>query len=137
MTNHRAKNATRVSWRARGLSSFTPHSTILALATLMLFGLQCIDDDGGVREDEFACEEAAAHLDGCCPEVDTRSIDCDYWTGCGSTHPTLLSTKESHCLTDLDCDTLQESGICDELERAIQNQDSEPDPSLELGPCSE
>lgn len=132
MTTKRVKNATRVSWCARAPST-------LALATLMLFGLRCLDDDGGIREDEFACEEAAAHLDDCCPQVDTQSIDCDYWSGCGSTNPTLLTISESQCITDLDCDTLVESGICDELDR-ILDQGLESDPSsqdVELGPCSE
>ena len=134
MTLQREKNATPMSWRAPRLP------TGLALATLVLFGLRCIDDDGGIREDEFACEEAAAHLDGCCPQVDTESIDCDYWSGCGSTNPTLLTISESRCISELDCDALLESGICDELMGAILNQNSEADPasqSLELGPCAD
>src|SRR5205823_11602117 len=72
-----------------------------------------------LRELEIECEESAAHLNGCCPDLHLDVIDCryDYDTGCGGppgTHcPPALSLAESRLVQALGCDGIRSMGLCD------------------------
>jgi hypothetical protein len=76
---------------------------------------------GSIREDEFQCEEAAIHLDDCCPELATQSIDCWYDPGgCGADpKPTMLSVRQSKCIRSLDCAALVDHGVCRDVEAML------------------
>lgn len=74
---------------------------------------------GGIRDDEFQCEQAVAHLHGCCPELDPRAISCVYSTGCNSTQSTAFSVKESFCIQDSSCEVIRLAQIC---ERALERE---------------
>jgi hypothetical protein len=81
-----------------------------ALALLWLPGAS------GLREDEFHCELAVAHLEECCPDFDPGQISCNYASGCDSTTHTALDLGESQCIEDRDCGTIIDRRIC---ERAL------------------
>src|SRR5258708_3572357 len=65
-----------------------------------------------VREDEFDCENAVAHLASCCPGFDAMSVDCTYDNACGTTYPALDPTQ-SACIRQLSCESLRALGVCD------------------------
>lgn len=88
------------------------HRHWLSLASPLLI-LFLVTGAGGLREDELACEEAAAHLQKCCPKFRPQSISCQYDTGCGSTEYPSLSTDDSKCIQHKDCATLQAEGLCE------------------------
>lgn len=69
---------------------------------------------GDIRQDEFPCEEAVAHLKECCPEVSKDDYLCDYGEGCdGEVHQRpALSVEESNCIRELACDALVAKGVC-------------------------
>lgn len=67
---------------------------------------------GGIREDEFQCELAVAHLDACCEDFDPRAIRCTFDAGCGNTDFTALAPEESECVQSLECDELRTADVC-------------------------
>jgi hypothetical protein len=65
----------------------------------------------GIDQVEFSCEEAAAHLQECCPAFDPHSLYC-HSGGCGT--PTIdLTQSQSDCILGATCDDLRTSGTCD------------------------
>src|SRR5262245_36529710 len=65
-----------------------------ALAAL---GLSTLVAGGGLREDEIDCEQAAAHLEECCPGFHAGAVlRCEYDDGCGIILPD-LSIDDSQC----------------------------------------
>ncbi len=68
----------------------------------------------GFREDELQCEEAAAHLQDCCPGLDVSQLDCFYHEGCAgeSTGP-VLSSDAARCIRKLDCEGVRRHGWCE------------------------
>ncbi len=94
-------------WTRRGLAIVA--SGVVSLA----FVAPAIGSSGS----EFACEEAAAHLQDCCPGFDPRTVQCDYTIGCGGSEPNEpeIGQSESDCITRLDCAALKSHGICASL----------------------
>lgn len=68
---------------------------------------------GDMRQDEFLCEEAHAHLTECCPGFHTESNVCEQADGCGGdgSYPALTPT-ESNCVREKSCAELVAQGIC-------------------------
>jgi hypothetical protein len=66
-----------------------------------------------VREDELACEDAAKHLQSCCPGLDIADIDCSYTPLAGheGSFPD-FSVSESACIRGASCDGLRAAGVC-------------------------
>jgi hypothetical protein len=69
----------------------------------------------GIREDEFVCEDAVAHLQSCCPGFTGSNVDCTYQSqgGCGSPpiYPE-ISTDQASCIRNKSCDQLRAGGDC-------------------------
>jgi hypothetical protein len=88
-------------WRSRWGALFT-------VAVLLTVVLAC-----GIRQDEFSCEDAVAHLQQCCPDFPGTNIQCVYNDndGCGATYPD-LDVDLSTCIRNEDCPTLRSSGVC-------------------------
>jgi hypothetical protein len=83
----------------------------------MLVALVLAPTCGGIRRDEFVCEEAFAKLSECCPGFSTAEDYCDYDSGCGATRHPALSPEESDCIRGKTCAALRDQKIC---ERAAQ-----------------
>ncbi len=87
------------------------------------------DDTSNFRESVFACEEAAAKLDACCPGFDPRAIRCHYvqrYSGCESAidegeHPA-FDGAESRCIVAASCDELVARGICERAASAAPDR---------------
>ena len=69
----------------------------------------------GVQEDEFECENAVAHLAGCCPNFVTTSIDCSTGDSCNGP---ALTLDQSQCILGASCATIQSLGLCDRASSA-------------------
>jgi hypothetical protein len=80
----------------------------------VVFFAFCCFGAGGLREDEFDCEEAAAHLADCCPAFDAQKLNCEFAHGCESPdqHPG-LSLAETRCIEAKSCSELVSSGVCE------------------------
>jgi hypothetical protein len=88
-----------------------------------LLALVVISGTGSIapsfREDEVQCEEAVAHLEECCDNLDATSISCEYAEGCETnTYPT-LKPDESECVRAKSCSEIRSQGIC---ERVLERQ---------------
>jgi hypothetical protein len=70
---------------------------------------------GDIRQDEFLCENAVAHLQRCCPDFTSSSIDCTYAPGCTSTVYPELDATQSDCIMSESCGALLASGVCDRV----------------------
>jgi hypothetical protein len=67
---------------------------------------------GGIRQDEFICENAVAHLADCCPGFSPSTIECHYDTSClGTTYPELDETQ-GECILSESCAALGANGVC-------------------------
>jgi hypothetical protein len=77
------------------------------LAAFAIVGLTAVDLT--VTENEIECEQAVAHLAGCCPSFVRSSVNCQY-EGC-TIRPD-LEISESECIVALDCDAVIERGLC-------------------------
>ena len=61
----------------------------------------------GIHDDELRCEEAVAHLQGCCPNFRATKINCQDTTSCGNTTARpQLTLDQSNCILDRSCDDL-------------------------------
>jgi hypothetical protein len=100
-----------------------------ALAVAATYACNPDHDDNPFREDVLGCEEAVARLVLCCPAIDAHRIACAYsfdrHDGCWDSSVTTtvvepaLSTTESACVLDLDCDALVARGVCERAEQAF------------------
>lgn len=88
------------------------HANLGALLLAATVGL-LVSRGAALREDELQCEEAAAHLEDCCPALDVGQIDCVYHEGCGSPSRPVLSPEAARCIRYLECDSLRRSGWCE------------------------
>jgi hypothetical protein len=86
----------------------------------------------GIREDEFACENAVAHLQQCCPGFTGSNIACIYEpppVSCGGSDPVSqgespdLDLEQSACIRAATCDQLRSSGACDRAAATSSNLD--------------
>jgi hypothetical protein len=83
-------------------------------------GESLADDRNNFREDVFACEEAVAWLEQCCPSFDEKSLHCIHDRhksgGCGvytySRQDPAFTLEESACILDRSCEALVNAGIC-------------------------
>jgi hypothetical protein len=107
----------------------TSFGSAFALAIAATYA--CSDyDDNPFRRDVLTCEEAVARLARCCdPSFDAERVACAYsWEreerGCnGPTTTTViepaLSTTESTCVLEMECEALVASGTCNRAEAAF------------------
>lgn len=65
-----------------------------------------------VREDEFDCEQAVAHLVECCPAVEASNFYCQHDYGCDYSRDPDLTLDDSRCILALDCPGLVAAGVC-------------------------
>jgi len=94
-----------------GRRNFLTRVALAAAAVVSLSGAFSID------RDEFACEEAAAHLAECCDGFDARSIICG--GGCGYQARPDLDQTRSDCILGASCDDLVASGSCASPKRVV------------------
>ena len=82
----------------------------LAPLVFFLFGF---DLDRG----ELRCEQAASHLEECCPDLEMSRLSCIQKGGCNRpTEGTHLTMEESDCIRDASCDDIQASMICERIQ---------------------
>jgi hypothetical protein len=78
----------------------------------------------GIRQDEFACENAVMHMQECCHGFSGSNVDCTYVapSGCDTTtvYPE-LSIDQSSCILAESCDSLVATGVCTRV-AALPNQ---------------
>jgi hypothetical protein len=93
---------------------------LLVIAGPLLVGF---DLDRG----ELACEQAAAHLSTCCPDLVFPRWSCVQEGGCTrETDGTLIAEEESECLREESCDAIVGRQICERVEaraRAVEDID--------------
>jgi hypothetical protein len=64
-----------------------------------------------IDEDELHCEEAVAHLQSCCPDLDPKTVDCNYQV-CSSPD---LSRAQAECIEELSCEVIVEKRLCERV----------------------
>ncbi|WP_437965536.1 hypothetical protein WMF04_38770 [Sorangium sp. So ce260] len=67
----------------------------------------------GVSEQEFLCENAAAHLEECCPSFSATPALCQQNAGCDGGEDLWLTVDESWCVQDMECGDLVASNVCE------------------------
>jgi hypothetical protein len=83
-----------------------------ACPAVLLGGFLCsLTVRPGLREDELKCEEAVAHLEECCPELDVASLQCRASGDCDAELPD-FRVAESDCIRAASCDEIQARGLC-------------------------
>jgi hypothetical protein len=101
----RRPRSSRQGWRSGATV------VVLALGSfVVLLVLSC----SGIREDEFDCEGAVAHLADCCPGFRAAFVDCSYQPSEGCSSPVFpdLSVAQSTCVRAESCASLVASGVC-------------------------
>jgi hypothetical protein len=65
--------------------------------------------NSGFRSDELLCEEAAAHLDRCCPGFEPAKLNCTFIDGggCGEDVPPMFDEAESRRIRAASCSELR------------------------------
>ena len=89
---------------SRWSSGFTVSLVVAAL-------LAC----GSIRQDEFLCENAVSHLQGCCPGFNAGAVECHFDNGCLETTYPELDETQSNCILGESCATLRAAGVCDRV----------------------
>jgi hypothetical protein len=78
----------------------------------------------GIRNDEFACEDAVSHLQQCCPGFTGSNVSCTYdsYSGCssGASFPD-FTVDQSACVRSETCALLQSSGVCERALAIVAN----------------
>lgn len=108
--------------------SFKQAASVPALLVLAVFVLPAA---GSFTKAEFRCEEAAATLEDCCPDINVQALSCSRETGCAgeTTRPPVLALSESDCIDELSCAEIAEAGVCarvDARQLAFINDDPNP-----------
>jgi hypothetical protein len=83
-----------------------------ARRTLLAFLLPPLVLGMGFDERTFECENAAAHLEECCPGFAAAPSLCPQAFGCGGEPLFELSNAESECIKGLDCGDVRSRGVC-------------------------
>ena len=130
-----------------------PRAAVLGAA--VFFGLACrvniaaadpstTTDDDNFRPDVLECEDAAQHLQDCCPGFDKSALVCRYYDsvtrpGCTSSMPCrhvhedpVFTVDESRCIVQSSCESLRANNVCDRAQVAQPDSDdmsSSPCPS--------
>ncbi|WP_437795827.1 hypothetical protein [Sorangium sp. So ce693] len=68
----------------------------------------------GISEQEFLCENAAAHLEECCPSFSATPALCRQNVGCNGDEELWLTADESRCIQDRECGDLVASNVCEQ-----------------------
>jgi hypothetical protein len=85
----------------------------------VLFLARC---QGGLRDDELDCEQAASQLASCCPGFEPTELSCAYGpSGCNTSFPA-LTVAESECIVSESCPTLVSTGVCARAMEALPIQ---------------
>jgi hypothetical protein len=90
------------------------------------------------REDELTCEEAAAHLENCCPDFDATLLRCDYNAGCGSTEHPSIPIEEATCIRERSCARLIAARVCERAMKAapiVEDAEGGTTPSARIPVC--
>jgi len=75
----------------------------------------------GVRQDEFDCENAAAHLQECCAGFSATRISCTYSSaGCSTTYPE-INIADADCIRGESCEELVATGVCGRVQNPGTN----------------
>jgi hypothetical protein len=84
----------------------------------------------GIRQDEFDCENAYAHLQQCCGTSLTLSqVSCHYTAGgcdVGPTYPD-LDIAVSDCIRSQSCDVIRVTGMCTNVSSLIAQSSDDPE----------
>jgi hypothetical protein len=109
----RSPRSSRQAWR----SGTTLSVACVAFAAMALVGPAC----SGIREDEFDCESAVAHLADCCPGFHAALVYCTYQApeGCSSGVYPDLSLGQSACIRAESCEALVSSDVCARAEKLL------------------
>jgi hypothetical protein len=89
-----------------------PARTATAMLALALASYVAAVGPAEIRADDLLCEEAAARLKDCCPDLDPARIRCDH--GCDNER-LAIDESESECIRDLDCDAVKEQRVCERV----------------------
>jgi hypothetical protein len=66
----------------------------------------------GISEQQFLCENAAAHLEECCPSFSATPALCQN-VGCNGGEELWLAADESRCIQGRACDDLVAGDVCE------------------------
>jgi hypothetical protein len=75
--------------------------------SLVAFGAIVSLASGTIDPAEFECEEAVAHIEGCCHKQ--VAVTCG-----GTCQDVQLSLRDSICLRKASCQSIEDSGACDD-----------------------
>ncbi len=104
----------------------SPVSVVAVLSTLSLVLLGF-----GLDKGELACEQAAAHLLACCPDLDVTRMDCTQEGGCSrSGESTAVTLEESECLRGASCESIRERKVCERLDARVDEAGEAGGPSI-------
>lgn len=98
-----------------------------ALLAWILGPLTC----SGIHDDELSCEQAAAHLRGCCASFDPASLRCSASSSCGGNPNPELGLDQSSCILAHSCAELNANSdgngsLCERLNAATLSATSLP-----------
>jgi hypothetical protein len=68
-----------------------------------------------IRQDEFLCENAVAHLVQCCPGFNANAVNCQYDQGCLETTYPEVDESQSECILGESCGALRANAVCDRV----------------------
>jgi hypothetical protein len=100
---------------------------------LLVFGAGALAGAGGLDKNDLLCEEAMAQLLECCPDLPVQRGWCET-QGCDSSSAH-LSVKESECITDSSCETIEAHDICARVLRKYEPGDASLDGSAGQQVC--
>jgi hypothetical protein len=99
-----------------------------AARAVAVLGLSALVADGGLRQDELDCEEAASYLESCCPDF-TPTFACTYTSGCSENTAPALSISDSQCILAESCDQIVSSGLCTRVQNLPSPMGSSTEPT--------
>jgi hypothetical protein len=82
----------------------------------------------GLSENSFYCENAASHLEECCPSFSATSDICRPDISCGGETPLWFTTEESECILDRSCEDIVAAKICERAEAIVVLAQAGEDP---------
>ena len=70
-----------------------------------------------IEEEDFVCENTAAHLADCCDDISPSMLYCDY-NSCGDPE---LRTHELKCINSMSCEEIAERDLCTRVLERLAN----------------